>query len=530
MSRWMDAAIAACVLALAGCGSSDESKPWDGSFSALEEHGDWVDTGPYAGCTVVSGTADPCTSSVASFNMTACKLATLGWLDREGIYRATLRYEFPASEWEGPYALPGSGSLRFGADGIPVGIQGYPVSDAQAEAQLLVATSVKPGSGNLGSSRYTFAGCEAPTPRVLTGCFSICASGQSLYRGTFRAERMTWGRGERESSGGLQPVSESKVTLGLPVDIYVAKEHAYVASINRAGVATGGLTVFDVKDRAHPVLKTSISMPGDTYWNGVWSKGDALYVASAASGVLVFDISNPGAPAFVRNVPGGPALDVHTVLVDGDRLYAMSPQPNAETLIFDVSTPLEPRLLGRHVLSGVPGYPHDAFAYGGRLYVSHGAGGYHVVDVSDPESTRRLGGYTFEGQFAHHSAVGTIGGQTIAFEGGEHLGAHVRVLKVDDPESIVKIGEFKLRDVTSVHNILLQGTRLYVAWYQEGVRVLDVSNPTQPRQVAHFNTFRDTDPASYDGLYEGALGIRVPGDGHVYVVDTIRGLLIFNEP
>lgn len=31
-------------------------------------------------------------------------------------------------------------------------------------------------------------------------------------------------------------------------------------------------------------------------------------------------------------------------------------------------------------------------------------------------------------------------------------------------------------------------------------------------------------------LLEGAIGIRVPGDGHVYVVDTARGLLIFNEP
>ena len=31
-------------------------------------------------------------------------------------------------------------------------------------------------------------------------------------------------------------------------------------------------------------------------------------------------------------------------------------------------------------------------------------------------------------------------------------------------------------------------------------------------------------------LIQGAFGIRVPGDGAVYLVDSSRDLLIFNEP
>ncbi len=524
----MGAAAAVWVLALAGCGSSDEdtSKPWDGRYTAMEEWGDWMDTGPYASCSVAS--ADPCTSSVESFDLSSCKRSTLGALDREGIYRTKLRYELPSEDGLSTLGAGGGGSLRFDANGRPWSVQGYSAVDPQLDGQTFVVTGLKPGTSGLDSTRYTLAGCEAPTPWVLTGCFSFCSGGRPLWSGTFRSERMTWGRAERESSGGLKPVSESRVELGFPVDLYVAKDHAYVVSVNLRGT-DGGLSVFDVSDRAHPIFKTSISMAGDNYWNGVWAKGNALYVASADTGVVVFDISNPGAPVFLRNLPGGPAINVHTVLVDGDRLYAMSPSPNAETLIFDVSSPLEPRLLGRHVL-GVQGYPHDSFAFGGRLYVSHAQGGYQVADVSDPTRIQRLGGYTFENNYAHHSAVGTIAGQTIAFEGGEQMGAHLRVLKVDDPANIVKIGEFKLRDVASIHNILLKDERLYVAWYHEGVRVLDVSNPTQPRMVAHFNTFRDTDSNRSSGLYEGVIGIRVPGDGYVYAVDDVRGLFIFKEP
>jgi hypothetical protein len=78
--------------------------------------------------------------------------------------------------------------------------------------------------------------------------------------------------------------------------------------------------------------------------------------------------------------------------------------------------------------------------------------------------------------------------------------------------------------------MVLVGTRLYIAWYHEGVRVLDVSDPSQPRQLAYFNTFRETDFERGYGFYEGALGMRVPGDGYVYTVDSSRGLLIFREP
>ncbi|NOK37725.1 hypothetical protein HMI49_31445, partial [Corallococcus exercitus] len=44
------------------------------------------------------------------------------------------------------------------------------------------------------------------------------------------------------------------------------------------------------------------------------------------------------------------------------------------------------------------------------------------------------------------------------------------------------------------------------------------------------NAYRETDPKRLGFVYEGVMGMRVPGDGYVYAVDTSRGLLIFNEP
>ena len=125
--------------------------------------------------------------------------------------------------------------------------------------------------------------------------------------------------------------------------------------------------------------------------------------------------------------------------------------------------------------------------------------------------------------------MGTFAGRTLAFEGGEYQGTHLRVLDVTDPADMRLIGEYGLRPELSIHNMVLKGTRLYIAYYQEGVRVLDVSVPPKPREVAYFNTFRETDPGRDGNLFEGAIGIRVPGDGSVYVVDTTRGLLILRD-
>ncbi|NMO21327.1 hypothetical protein HPC49_29940 [Pyxidicoccus fallax] len=499
--------------------------PWDGGYTVLEERGNWLDRGRYAPCTFDSTGESVSCGDLSRFDLSQCAPEALAAVEPRGIYLTDLRTERRLADG-GTRVTPSFTSFQLLSDGGTDTLAGSPLLSRHTDGGtfFIVGGSSTPA----GTTETALAGCQVPSPGIVTGCFTRCIDGRFAGLGTFEAHRVAVRPGEAESSGGLQLISEAAVALGEPADVYVAKDHAYVVSFSRFGV-NGGLTVFDVKDRRFPILKTAISLPGDNYWNGVWAKGDALYIASLASGLLVYDITDPAAPEFLRSYAAGPE-GVHTVLVDGDRLYAMS--LNGPTLVLDVSQPLSPVLLQSIALPEEfsLGGPHDAFAYQGRLYINHGNGGYSVMDVTDLDDVKHLGQFVHGGRaYSHHSAVGTFAGRTIAFEGGETNGAHLRVLDVTDPANIVKIGEFRMRPVTSIHNMILRGTRLYIAWYQEGLRVLDVSNPTQPRQVAHYNTFRETDPGRTDNIYEGAFGVRVPGDGHVYVVDSARGLLILNE-
>lgn len=522
-----------CAASLSACSSSEPPSAvpppgppaYDGPWEALSERGEWVDPGAFEACPAMN--SQVACGAPEAITLPGCDTGSLASLEREGaIYRAEIRYELQGQS--GVQMSPGSGGFQFNAARQPVSVMGRtPHGFALDSERFVLATEYT--RTNQERDRLTFAGCRAQGPRHLTGCFLWCRNGTLRYRGSFRAERMTWRAGEPESSGGLQVVSESFVDRGTPVDVYVTHGHAYVVSVN-APERQGGLTVFDVRNPRAPVQTASLQLPNDGYWNGVWAKDNALYVASGDAGLLVFDLEDPARPAFVRNHPGGSGpVNVHTVFVEGNRLYAMSPGPNQETLIFDVAQPLAPQLLTRYAHAGGTGYPHDAFAYNGRLYINHTTDGFLIVGL-DGEAPTLLGQYGYAYAYSHANAVGTFNGRTVAFEGGETLGAHVRVLDVTQPTDIAKIGEYRLRGLTSIHNMVLVGTRLYIAHYHEGVRVLDVSNPAQPREVAHFNTFRESDSRRTDGMYDGAIGMRVPGDGHLYVVDTSRGLLIFDAP
>jgi hypothetical protein len=515
-----------CGLTLLGCprpagppDSPDASTPdastgyeWDGGYVPLEETGNpWPDTGAFAPCTVTAASGTDCTD-FSLFDLSACDREPLANAGTDGLYLLTTRDDVP---------LFNATTLNLRGDGGTQHFGGRPITGQASDGNArFYSSSYKTSTGTTWTT--LLATCEAPQAPGFTGCTAVCRNGKLSFTETFKAQRMKWRPGESEASG-LELVSENPVDIGYPVDVYVTKDHAYVVSIVELG-KRGGLTVFDVRDKAAPVKVKTIQLETDNYWNGVWAKGDALYVASSTKGVNVFDISNPADPLLRLNLPGG-NINVHTVFVEGNRLYAAS---SSGVLIFDITNPLEPVELNRY--APYRGLPHDMFATGDRLYVNYAGYGYVVADVSNPSDIRTLGTLSHPDyyHYSHANAVGTFGGRTIAFEGGEGPGEHLRVLDVTDPANIVKIGSFQLRPEISIHNMVLVGKKLYVAWYQEGVRVLDVSNPTQPTQVAYYNTWheRDADPGIYFG---GAFGIRVPGDGYLYVADSWRGLLILRE-
>jgi choice-of-anchor B domain-containing protein len=59
------------------------------------------------------------------------------------------------------------------------------------------------------------------------------------------------------------------------------------------------------------------------------------------------------------------------------------------------------------------------------------------------------------------------------------------VSDLDDPQLV---NEFMLSQPSTDHNLYVRGDIMYQSNYVSGLRVVDVSTPTEPKEIGHFDT------------------------------------------
>lgn len=468
-----------------------------------------------AGCSNTEETVVKRDCELEVIDLSACERSTLSALQAQGVWNANLVLSdgdmFPSN-------------FRFSSDpAVQSTLVGLPMTDKRVGGDsFFLVSDVKNAADQ--AVRYVFAGCTATGAGQVKGQFRRCTEGGKDLEGTFEATRVTRRAGEAEADK-VELVAEKALSEGSAVDVFVADGHAYVAAL------AGGLFIYDVQDPRNPVQKARVTPSGDT-WNQVWVQGKTAYVASSTRGILIYDVTDVAAPKYVTALPAS-KVDVRSIFVNGTKLYAASPAPNAEVLAYDITNPTAPTLDTRYYVEdsnpSAGQTPMEVFASGNTLYVSHWTYGLAVVDVTNPKSFKSVGKFSYAGVTSRSVVVGTVGSRTLAFEASENWGGHLRILDVSAPASVYQAGEYKLRPETSVRGLALAGTKLYMAHYQDGLRILDVSNPGEPRPLGYYNTWREADPKSGTSFYEGLSGVKAPGDGFVYGADTERGLLIFRE-
>ena len=325
----------------------------------------------------------------------------------------------------------------------------------------------------------------------------------------------------------------------LTVNVRVADSMAYLA---RYG---DGLRIIDLADPANPIERGHypVENPGIEIYNDVKlaSGPDGTQYALMASnviGVVVFDVSDPDAPTWVASFPpsseapqGRPA--VHTLFVEGDRAYVAF-NFDQSLRIYDIADPSQPVALGsyRNPRMGTEGgYLHDLFVDNGRVYLNYWNLGMTIVDtLDDPANPVLVGEYDDYGENTSHSNwIVRAGGRTVSVHGDEQYGAHVRIVDVEEesPEFLQTIASYQTRQQISVHNIMAHGDRAFVTYYQDGLRILDLSDPAAPVEIGHFHTWPGFGPEQGFSFYEGAIGVDFePATDTIYLADTIRGLFV----
>tara|TARA_B100001059_G_scaffold234091_1_gene275702 strand:- start:2532 stop:3125 length:594 start_codon:yes stop_codon:yes gene_type:complete len=109
----------------------------------------------------------------------------------------------------------------------------------------------------------------------------------------------------------------------------------------------------------------------------------------------------------------------------------------------------------------------------------------------------------------------------------ENHGYDVKILDVSDLNNINILSIFNsgIDPNSMAHNGIIKDNIAYIPYYHDGLRVFDISNPTNPIQIWEYDTYLPNDHISY----KGAWGVYpyLPS-GNIIVSDMQSGLYILN--
>lgn len=378
---------------------------------------------------------------------------------------------------------------------------------------------------------------EASHGLRLLGEFGAFSDSNALFKHTSHEEDETGGKAASGSA---------------TANVRVKDGFAYVARFG------DGLYVLDVSDPASivEVAHAPVEDVGAYYYNDVklLSAGGRDYAvcSDAGIGLVIYDVTDPADPVFVSSFFEGlktedgtlvDALNNHTAFVVGTTAYlgnyegswTLDPSGDGSSgglLIVDLSDPAHPRELGRWLAREVGGtFVHDLMVEGDIAWLSSWEAGLVALDVSDPANPTVMGQFVYERMTAHSVWAAEVGGRRVAAHGDEDFGSHLRIVDADpdSPTFMSEIGALQLRPQVSIHNVMIDGDEVIAAHYQDGLRIFDISDPTQPRLTRWYNSWIGYPDDRYGySFYEGAIGVDVVGST-IYLADIERGLLIFER-
>ncbi|MDE2763798.1 MAG: Ig-like domain-containing protein [Gemmatimonadota bacterium] len=323
------------------------------------------------------------------------------------------------------------------------------------------------------------------------------------------------------------------------------------------GTHAGGqrMLAWDVTNPANPVLTDFVEVDARVV-NDVKVNDDATVAvitregaSDRKNGIVVLDLADPAHPVIAdshtKDLTGG----VHNVFFAGDILYAIH-NGTLDVHILDISDPDDVEEVGRWGIDRPGKYLHDIWVVDGLAYVSYWHDGVYVLDVGDgrwggtPTEPVEVSSFAYEEGNTHVAFPYTnADGRSYLFVGDEifdcddcisrngHPGdgsrGFVHVLDMEDPENPREVARYEVPEA-GAHNLWVEDDRMYVAYYQAGLRVVDVSGELrgdlyrQGREIAWFPTGA---PDGHVANSPMAWGPQ-PFKGHVFVADLNSGLWV----
>ena len=251
-------------------------------------------------------------------------------------------------------------------------------------------------------------------------------------------------------------------------------------------------------------------------------------------GFRLYDVANPAQPRLIHHqLTGG--IGVHRFDMDARYAYISTEMEGfvGNILVtYDIRDPQRPQevsrwwMPGQHIAGGErPTWSgkrhrlHHALRFGDEMWASCWHGGFRVVDISDIATPKTVASYNYHPPFPEptHTAMPVpelIRGRRIALAIDEEdqaqsaneeearrgrLHAGMSTYDVTDYGDVKPLALFEVSELDSpfartagarfgAHQFheRMTGTLVHAVWFSAGLRIVDVADPSAPREVGYF--------------------------------------------
>ncbi len=284
-----------------------------------------------------------------------------------------------------------------------------------------------------------------------------------------------------------------QVGLGANVaySVCVEDNHVFVTT-------NDGTVILDISNPVNP-RKIGIVATSDGAF-GVTVKDDLVYIASDSNGFIIANISDPENPLITDQYNDGGSA--HSVCTNGSYAYVTEYPQGME--IFDISTPDDIIKVTEYddggVFRGVA--IKDNF-----IYLPDSGRGLKVLNVTDPSSPKLV-----STSLLTHGAIDVYIHNDLLFLGCHRHGVYI--FDVSTPHSPIQLGKYyKLGG--EAYGVTGNTTHLYVADLQKGVYVLNITDPSHPKEISEYSS-----AAPHDIYWN---------DKKIFLADQDKRLIILDE-
>jgi choice-of-anchor B domain-containing protein len=408
--------------------------------------------------------------------------------------------------------------------------QGQVVDDIALD----LAVSGLDGNGGFVFADGTFVAEETGAYRVIASSGS--ASAAAIVEVADRPDPVTV---ELLDHGVRSEVATSDLWVFEGMD---GEDYAYTGTHAQGGGQR--MFVWRVTDPSNVVLLDSVvvnarvvndvKVSDDASWAIITREG----ASTRRNGIVVLDLADPAHPTIMAELTDSLTGGIHNVWIMGDVVYAVNDGTSAMNII-DMSDPANPTHAGRYEIK--PGDTnkslHDVWAdENGYAYLSYWDDGLVIVDVG----AGTHGGTPTEPAFV--SSIAYPEGNThVAWRDrdyvflGDEIGTSdgmrgfIHVIDVSDIDNPRQVAKYDLPEA-GAHNVWIEDETLYIAYYQGGLRIVDISGTLRGdlyRQGREIGFFR-TEAAEGEGLTANSANAWGPQvfKGNLFVSDMTSGLWV----